>query len=230
MPDTFSEEPWRVFRIMAEFIEGFEVLHTVTPAVSVFGSARARRNSKYYKTAVTVAEQLAKEGFSIITGGGPGIMEAANKGAQKGGGTSVGLNIDLPFEQKPNRYIDVYLDFRYFFARKMMFVKYATHGFLIFPGGYGTMDEFFDALTLIQTGKIRHFPVVLIGRSYWQGLMRWVSGTMVRNGTVSPEDVELFTVTDSISKAVKTILAFRDSAPAEQHYREDEGRQFRLRG
>lgn len=211
MEDFSQEETWRVFRIMSEFVESFEVLRQVAPAVSIFGSSRAKRGSYYYNMAIKVAKGLANAGFSIITGGGPGIMEAANKGARLGKGKSIGLNINLPFEQKPNKYIDIYLDFRYFFCRKVMFVKYAS-AFVIFPGGYGTMDELFEALTLIQTKKVIPFPVVIIGKEYWRGLIKWIGKKMLADGkSISPEDMELFTLTDNLEEAIHIITNFKSS-------------------
>ena len=182
--DFFSEDPWRVFRIMSEFVEGFEVLSKVGKAVSIFGSSRTRPNSKYYKLAEQVAFSLAKEGYAIITGSGPGIMEAANKGAERAGGHSVGLNIQIPLEQKPNKYVETLLDFRYFFVRKVMFVKYAK-AFVIMPGGYGTLDEFTEAINLIQTKRITKFPVVLFGSEYWKGMLDWLKATVFKNGNIS---------------------------------------------
>jgi uncharacterized protein (TIGR00730 family) len=200
-------ETWRVFRIMSEFVEGFETLKDLGPAVTIFGSARTKRDDGAYKTALKVAEMLARRGFAIISGGGPGIMEAANRGARRGKGVSVGLNIQLPSEQKPNRYQDKSLTFRHFFARKVMFVKYAS-GYVIMPGGFGTLDEFFESLTLIQTGKIRRFPVVLMGRKYWEGLVRWMEQTLIEEGTISAGDLNLFFLTDSPEDAVEYILKF----------------------
>src|SRR3990172_6731525 len=194
--DFSAEETWRVFRIMSEFVEGFEVLKQVEPAVSFFGSARAKRSNRYYRMAMHTARDLARAGYSIITGGGPGIMEAANHGAKLGKGKSIGLNINLPFEQKPNKYLDIYMDFRYFFCRKVMFLKYAS-GFVILPGGYGTMDELFESITLIQTQKVRPFPVILMGVDYWRGLVRWLKNDMLQNGAIFPEDLKLFKLTDS---------------------------------
>jgi uncharacterized protein (TIGR00730 family) len=209
MEDMAGNETWRVFRIMSEFVEGFESLSRIGPAISIFGSARTGRNDRFYKLASEVAERLARRGFAIISGGGPGIMEAANRGAQKGKGLSVGLNIQLPMEQKPNRFQDKSLTFRHFFARKVMFVKYAS-GYVIMPGGFGTLDEFFEALTLIQTSKIRRFPVVLMGKEFWGGLLDWVRKTMVREGTISPEDLGLFFVTDDAEEAVRHIVSFHE--------------------
>ena len=200
-------ETWRVFRIMSEFVEGFETLKDLGPAISIFGSARTARGEGSYKTTLKVAKLLAQRGFAIISGGGPGIMEAANRGARMGKGVSVGLNIKLPVEQKPNGYQDVSLTFRHFFARKVMFVKYAS-GYVIMPGGFGTLDEFFESLTLIQTGKIRRFPVVLMGRKYWEGLIRWMEQTLVEEGTISAEDLNLFYLADHPEDAVEYIVRF----------------------
>jgi len=203
------QDLWRIFRIMAEFTEGFEELSTVGPAVSIFGSARAEKTDKYYKLAEKTAARLAKEGFAVITGGGPGIMEAANKGALDAGGISVGLNIEMPLEQVPNNYQNLSLHFRYFFCRKVMFVKYA-HGFIAFPGGYGTMDEFFEAIMLIQTLKQASFPVVLMGSEYWAGLLKWLNEKMLReNKYITPDELTVFTVADTEEQAVKTIMEFR---------------------
>jgi uncharacterized protein (TIGR00730 family) len=195
MEDLAKSDTWRVFRIMAELVEGFEALNNLGPAVTIFGSARLAPGSSYYDKCLKVAENLANDGFAVISGGGPGIMEAANKGAQKGNGPSVGLNIELPSEQMPNPFQDVRLEFRYFFVRKLMFVKYAV-GYIIFPGGFGTMDELFEALTLIQTKKIRSFPVVLVGRDYWAGLINWMKQAMLAMGNISPEDLELMHIVD----------------------------------
>lgn len=209
MEDFSQEETWRIFRIMSEFVEGFEVLRHIAPAVSIFGSSRTKRGSRYYNMAIETAKGLAHAGFSIITGGGPGIMEAANKGARLGKGKSIGLNINLPFEQKPNKYLDIYLDFRYFFCRKVMFVKYAS-AFVIFPGGYGTMDELFEALTLIQTKKVIPFPVVIIGKEYWKELIKWIGKKMLLDGNaISPEDMKLFKLTDDIEEAICIIKDFK---------------------
>src|SRR5688500_681118 len=200
-----TSDAWRVFRIMGEFVEGFDTLARVGPAVSVFGSARTKPDDPYYQAAEEVARRLAQAGFAVITGGGPGIMEAANKGAIEAGGDSVGCNIELPFEQGMNAYVRTAINFRYFFVRKTMFVKYAE-AFVIFPGGFGTMDELFEALTLIQTGKVRDFPVVLFGTEYWNGLLEWITNTMVAQGKVSPTDVRLMVATDSPEEAVKVIV------------------------
>ena len=204
--DFTGQDPGRVFRIMSEFVEGFDTLAKVAPAISVFGSARARRGSCYYRMAERVGFQLARLGFAVITGGGPGIMEAANKGAAKAAGQSVGLNIVLPQEQKPNRYANIPLHFHYFFSRKVMFVKYC-YGFIVFPGGYGTLDEFFEALTLIQTGRIHRFPVFLIGKKYWSGLVRWIRKTVLTENAVSAGDLRLFEISDDPDYVVHMIKA-----------------------
>jgi uncharacterized protein (TIGR00730 family) len=195
MEDLAKSDTWRVFRIMAELVEGFEALSGIGPAVTVFGSARLKPGSEYYEKCVQVCDLLAHRGFTVISGGGPGIMEAANRGAQNGNGTSVGLNIALPMEQHPNIYQDIKVEFRYFFVRKLMFVKYAV-GYIIFPGGFGTMDELFEALTLIQTRKIRSFPVILVGRQYWAGLVEWMRQTMLGMGNIEEQDLALFHVVD----------------------------------
>jgi uncharacterized protein (TIGR00730 family) len=195
MEDLAKSDTWRVFRIMAELVEGFEALNNVGPAVTIFGSARLQPGSPYYNKCLKVSEGLAKDGFAVISGGGPGIMEAANKGAQNANGTSVGLNIELPMEQTPNSFQDVRVEFRYFFVRKLMFVKYAV-AYVIFPGGFGTMDELFEALTLIQTKKIRSFPVVLVGKDYWEGLVDWLTKTVLASGAVGPEDIDLMHIVD----------------------------------
>jgi len=202
---TIGKDAWRVFRIMGEFVEGFEDMSEIGPAVSIFGSARVRSGDSMYGQCVDTARRLGEAGFAIITGGGPGIMEAANKGARRAGTTSVGCNIELPFEQKANAYLDVSIDFRYFFVRKTMFVKYAT-AFVIFPGGYGTMDELFEALTLIQTNKVRDFPVVLFGSDDWSGLLEWMRGTMAAEGKIAPADLDLVFVTDDPAEATEHIV------------------------
>jgi uncharacterized protein (TIGR00730 family) len=203
-PDFLHTDPWRVFRIMGEFVEGFDTLAEMGPAVSIFGSARMGPDDQWYGEAERTARLLVERGFGVITGGGPGVMEAANKGATEAGGPSVGCNIELPFEQGMNRYVKTAVNFRYFFVRKTMFVKYAE-GFIIFPGGFGTMDELFESLTLIQTRKVRHFPVVLMGSGYWAGLLDWIRGTMIREGKISPDDLDLILVTDSPEDAVDRI-------------------------
>jgi len=202
-----SEETWRLFRIMSEFVEGFEVLSQVGKAVSIFGSSRINAGNKYYKLAEEIAYLLAKEGFAIITGSGSGIMEAGNKGAKRAGGHSVGLNIQIPLEQKPNKYVETLLDFRYFFVRKVMFVKYAK-AFVIMPGGYGTLDEFTEAINLIQTERISEFPVVLFGSEYWKGMLDWLKDTVLKNGNISRKDLDIFTVTDSPKDVVAIIKRF----------------------
>jgi uncharacterized protein (TIGR00730 family) len=209
-PDKPVQDLWRMFRIMAEFTEGFEVLASVGPAVSIFGSARTHPNHRHYKLALRTACEVAKAGFAVITGGGGGIMEAANKGATKVGGASIGLNIELPMEQIPNEYQRLSLHFRYFFVRKVMFLKYA-HGFIVFPGGYGTMDEFFESLVLIQTLKQVQFPVILMVSEYWNGLIDWIRETMLNECEyISPEDLNVFTVHDDPEAAVKIITDFRE--------------------
>jgi len=203
--ETWSRESWRLFRILSEFVDGFEAMCEVGPAISVFGSARARPESQSYQLAQQCAQKICQQEFAVITGGGPGVMEAANRGAYECGGSSVGLNIALPHEQDPNPYQTHQLNFRYFFVRKVMFVKYAC-GFVIFPGGYGTMDEFFEALTLIQTLKIDPFPVVCIGHDFWDGLVDWLKTRMLdQYEAISPPDVDLFHVTDDIDEAVQII-------------------------
>lgn len=201
------EESWRVFRIMAEFVEAIEELSQIGHAVSIFGSARVTPQDLYYQKARDLARLLAQHGLAVITGGGPGIMEAANKGATEGGGKSVGMNIRLPFEQKPNPYSNVNIDYKYFFVRKVMFVKYAM-AYVILPGGFGTMDEFFEALTLIQTKRIKAFPVILMGRDYWSGLLDWIKTTMLNEGKIQPEDIELIQVMDDPEQIVKHIQRF----------------------
>jgi uncharacterized protein (TIGR00730 family) len=210
--DTHNDT-WRVLRIQAEFVEGFGLLAELPRAVSVFGSARTPRGSEYYGVAVQLGAALADAGYAVITGGGPGAMEAANKGACDAGGMSVGLGIELPFEQELNEWVDVGVLFRYFFVRKTMFVKYAQ-AFVILPGGFGTLDELFEALTLVQTRKVTRFPVILFGSSYWSGLVDWIRDTMVAQGTVGPGDLELLHVTDDIADVVRVIQA-ADAARAQ---------------
>jgi uncharacterized protein (TIGR00730 family) len=213
---TFQEtDTWRTLRIMGEFVEGFDALADVGPAVSIFGSARVGRRNRYYGAARRLAAALVKEGFAIITGGGPGIMEAANRGAKEAGGLSIGANIELPFEQGLNEYVDLGMEFRYFFVRKVMFVKYAE-GFVIFPGGFGTLDELFEALTLIQTGKVQHFPVVLYGKDYWDGMMEWIRNKPLYEEKISPEDLELVTVTSDIDEACEAIAKHHRSREQER--------------
>ncbi|HON38624.1 MAG TPA: TIGR00730 family Rossman fold protein [Deltaproteobacteria bacterium] len=198
------QESWRIFRIMAEFVDGIETLSSLEPAVTIFGSARCRPDDKYYRMAEDLAGMLAREGYSVITGGGPGIMEAANKGAFEAGGQSVGLNIVLPFEQIMNPYTNIHINFRYFFVRKVMFIKYAM-SYVIFPGGFGTMDELFESLTLIQTDKIKPFPVILVGSDFWGGLLNWIRDTMLKEMKILQEDLAIFTVVDSPGDAVEII-------------------------
>ena len=216
-PAEFLEtDTWRALRILGEFVEGFDALANIGPAVSIFGSARVRRSDPAYRQARRMAARLVREGFAIITGGGPGIMEAANRGAQEAGGLSIGCNIELPFEQDLNDYVDLGMQFRYFFVRKTMFVKYAE-AFCIFPGGFGTLDELFESLTLIQTGKIEHFPVVLFDKAYWKGLFDWIRTHPLEQGKIAQEDLELFTLTDDIEEACAAILArHRSREEAEQ--------------
>ena len=205
-PDEFTHtDTWRVFRIMGEFVEGFDELATLTRGVSIFGSARSQPTDEDYKAAQETAALLTKAGYSVITGGGPGIMEAANRGAFEAGGISVGCNIELPFEQKPNPYQTLSLKFKYFFVRKMMFVKY-SEAFVIFTGGFGTLDELFEALTLIQTKKIRDFPVVMFGSRYWQGLMDWIKDVALKEGKISQADLKLLHLTDSPAEVVRIIV------------------------
>lgn len=206
--DSLSfEESWRIFRIMAEFVDAIEVLSSVHKAVTIFGSARVVPTDIYYQKAEHLAQLLAKNGFSVITGGGPGIMEAANKGASEAGGQSVGMNIRLPFEQKPNPYANIRIDYKYFFTRKVMFVKYAV-AYVIMPGGFGTMDELFEALTLIQTKRIKGFPLILMGRDYWQGLLDWLKNTMLAEGKILPADLELIQIIDDPEEVVKHIKKY----------------------
>lgn len=195
-------DPWRVLRILSEFVEGFDALNEVGPAVTVFGSARTKRADPYYKAGEQLGRALALRGFAVITGGGPGIMEAANKGCHEAGGLSVGCNIELPHEQALNKYVDLGVEFRYFFVRKNMFVKYAR-GFVIFPGGFGTLDELFESLTLAQTGKIEHFPIVLFGSHYWSGLLDWMKALVLESGAIAPEDLDLMKLTDDPDEAAE---------------------------
>ncbi|MEX0684917.1 MAG: TIGR00730 family Rossman fold protein [Balneolales bacterium] len=205
----FEQDAWSVFKIMGEFVEGYDKLLKIGPCVSIFGSARLKEGTPHYNSAVDMAMALTKMGFGVITGGGPGIMEAANRGANLGKGKSVGLCIQLPFEEKANIFcdFDYTIHFNYFFARKVMFVKYAQ-GFVVYPGGLGTLDELFEALTLIQTKKISPFPIILMGKDYWSGLVNWIRDTMVKAGTVSDSDLNLFHLTDSVEDATKVIYNF----------------------
>ena len=205
------KDSWQIFKIMSEFVDGFEKLAKIGPCVSIFGSARTPNDHKYYQLAVDIAGLLAERGYGVISGGGPGIMEAANKGAYEAGGKSVGLNIDLPFEQFHNKYIDrdKLLEFNYFFVRKVMFMKY-SQGYIVMPGGFGTMDELFEAITLIQTGKIARFPIVMVGTEYWSGLFNWIQQTMLSNHYISEEDLNLYRMVDTAEEAVEHIFRFYD--------------------
>lgn len=205
-----AENTWEIFKYMAEFVEGFETLTKIGPCVSIFGSARTKPNNKYYKLAKDIAYLLTQHGFGVITGGGPGIMEAANLGAQKGNGKSVGINIELPFEQSANQFIDQdkLITFRYFFTRKTMFMRY-SQAFIVMPGGFGTLDELFEAVTLIQTGKIDNFPIILVGKKYWKGLIDWLQDTMLlEEKNISPEDMKLINIVDNADDAVEIINKF----------------------
>jgi uncharacterized protein (TIGR00730 family) len=197
-------DAWRLFRILSEFVEGFDSLAQVDAGITFFGSSRAKEGDMAYDRARSLAKKLAKEGFPIITGGGPGVMEAANRGAQEGEGLSVGLNIEIPFEQQPNPYVDKLISFRYFFVRKVMFVKYSI-AFIILPGGFGTMDELFEALTLIQTHKIKPFPVFMVGKEYWKGLTDWVKETMLGTGKILPADLDILHIVDSDEEVVEGV-------------------------
>ncbi|WP_068467751.1 TIGR00730 family Rossman fold protein [Candidatus Protochlamydia phocaeensis] len=210
---VFTHDSWRVFRIISEFVDGFETMTNLGPSVSIFGSARLPPDSLYYNLAVDVARHISKKGFAIITGGGPGIMEAANKGAQEANGHSCGLAIDLPFESEPNRFIDpkYRLNFRYFFIRKVMFIRYAQ-GYVFLPGGFGTLDELFEALTLIQTKKIKAFPIYLMGKAYWTEMLKWIEETMLSHGCISPDDFNMFQITDDPEEVANGI---------ERHYQRD---------
>jgi uncharacterized protein (TIGR00730 family) len=198
------QDSWRLFRIMAEFVDGFDALTKCHPAVTMFGSTRVKPGDEVYQKAERIGQLLAENGFSVITGGGPGVMEAANKGASAAGGKSIGLNIQLPLEQKPNPYANITLSFRYFFVRKVMFVKYAV-AYIILPGGFGTMDELFESITLIQTHKIRPFPVILVGSNYWKGLLDWIKEVLLKEGKISPPDLEILRLIDDPMEIVKTI-------------------------
>ncbi|HEV7605508.1 MAG TPA: TIGR00730 family Rossman fold protein [Candidatus Limnocylindrales bacterium] len=219
-PDFLQTDPWRTLRILAEFVEGFDAMAKVGPAITVFGSARTKADDPVYELARSIGFKLAEAGYAVITGGGPGAMEAANRGCREAGGLSVGCNIELPHEQGLNPYVDLGIEFRYFFARKVMFVKYAD-GFVILPGGFGTLDELFESLTLIQTGKVRHFPVVLVGKAYWAGLLDWIRETLVARGAVDAADLDLLLLTDDPDEAVAMILSHTpegdDHEPVEAH-------------
>lgn len=208
--EVMASDSWKIFKIMSEFVNGFERMQEIGPCVSIFGSARTKPDNKYYQLAEEIAFKLTQEGYGVITGGGPGIMEAANKGAKRGKGNSVGLNINLPFEQKPNDYIDrdKSIDFNYFFVRKTVFLKY-SQGFIGMPGGFGTIDELFESLTLVQTNKIAEFPVVLVGKEYWEGLIDWIKNTMLHEEhNINESDLDLFKIVDTADEAVKHIVDF----------------------
>lgn len=204
-----TNDSWAIFKIMAEFVEGYEKLSKIGPCVSIFGSARTKPGEKYYELSEEIAFKLTQNGYGVITGGGPGIMEAGNKGAYRGKGTSVGLNIELPFEQHDNPWIDKdkNLEFDYFFVRKVMFVKY-SQGFIVMPGGFGTLDELFEAITLIQTNKIGRFPIVLVGSSFWSGLLDWIKNTLLEQGNISKSDLKLFRIVDSADEAIEHLNKF----------------------
>ena len=202
--DWTHTDPWRVMRIQSEFVEGFGALADLPPSISIFGSARARPGDPSYETAREIAQRLAAAGFGVITGGGPGVMEAGNRGAREGDGLSVGLGIELPFEQGMNEYVDLGVNFRYFFARKTMFLKYSL-GFVVMPGGFGTLDELFEAVTLVQTKKVSSFPIVLVGRGHWDGLDRWIRGTLRESGMIGEADADLLTVVDTAGEAIEAV-------------------------
>lgn len=224
--DWVHSDPWRVMRIQSEFVEGFGALAELGPAISVFGSARTDRDSADYRMGEEVGRLLVEAGYAVITGGGPGVMEAANKGACEAGGVSVGLGIELPFEQGMNEWVDLGVNFRYFFARKTMFVKYAL-GFIVLPGGFGTMDELWEALTLVQTGKVNSFPIVLVGSEYWGGLLDWARGTMVPAGTIAAADLDLIQLVDTAEEAVERVrdrlALMRDEAESQARTAEETG-------
>lgn len=209
--DWVHTDPWRVLRIQAEFVEGFGALAELGPAIAVFGSARTSADHPSYAIAEQIGGKLVRAGFAVITGGGPGAMEAANKGASEAGGVSVGLGIELPFESGLNEWVDVGINFRYFFARKTMFVKYA-HGYVVLPGGLGTLDELFEALTLVQTGKVTRFPVALIGVDYWSGMVDWLRDTVLADGKIGEKDLDMFVVTDDVGEAVAMMAAAREGS------------------
>jgi uncharacterized protein (TIGR00730 family) len=215
----FTSDSWRVFRIISEFVDGFETMTNLGPSVSIFGSSRLSPTSPYYKLSTDVAEAIAKKGFAVITGGGPGLMEAANKGAQNAGGPSCGLGIDVPYEDALNNYIDLKyrLNFRYFFIRKVMFIRYAQ-GYVFLPGGYGTMDELFEALTLIQTNKIHPFPIFLMGSSYWAGLIDWIKDKMLKEKCISEKDLELFRITDDPEEVANGVEAHYKKNKSEKNF------------
>lgn len=205
--DFTKEDPWRIFRIMSEFVDGFEELSNVKDAVSIFGSARTKPSAKYYKMAEETAAKLVAEGYSIITGAGPGIMEAANKGAKKAGGDSIGLNILIPTQQKPNKYVTRTVEFKYFFCRKVMFLKYVK-ALVAFPGGFGTLDELFEAITLVQTGRIETYPIIVVGSEFWKGMVSWLRTTLLANDMMEKSDLNIFQIVDSPDEVVAAIRAF----------------------
>ena len=205
--DFTKEDPWRIFRIMSEFVDGFEELSDVSDAISIFGSAKSKPSDKYYKIAEETAFKLVKNGYAVITGAGPGITEAANKGAKRGGGESIGLNILIPTLQKPNKFVTRLLEFKYFFCRKVMFVKYSK-AFVAFPGGFGTLDEMFEAITLVQTKRIEPFPVILVGREFWKDLNGWVKNTLLSNNMIEKSDLSLFTIVDTPDEVVSAVNKF----------------------
>ena len=226
--ESFTKtDPWRVMRITSEFVEGFDTLASVDKGVTIFGSARISPDDPHYAAAQQVARLLAEAGFAIITGAGPGIMEAANKGAREGGGRSIGCNIELPFEQGANPYVDTLIQFRYFFVRKTMFIKY-SNAFIIFPGGFGTLDEAFEALTLIQTGKVKGFPVILFGQAYWAGLVDWLTRTVAEERKINPSDLHLFQVTDDPAEAAALVIAARAGKPTDQLIRHPHTSEFQF--
>jgi uncharacterized protein (TIGR00730 family) len=202
------EDPWRIFRIMAEFVDAFETLSAAGPAVTIFGSARLPASDPYYKLAATLGARLARQNLAVITGGGPGIMEAANRGAAKVKGKSIGLNIELPHEQEGNRFVNIPINFHYFFSRKVCFVKYSV-AFIFMPGGFGTLDEFFELITLVQTQRIPRFPLILVGKSFWKGLLAWIDSTLEKNALISPGDKELFSLTDDPDEVLEIVMEFR---------------------
>ncbi|HOK79316.1 MAG TPA: TIGR00730 family Rossman fold protein [bacterium] len=205
--ETYHEESWRIFRIMAEFVDGFETFENVKKAVTVWGSARVSSDDHWYKEAEKLGKLLAKNKYAVITGGGPGIMEAANKGAFEAGGQSFGLNIELPYEQKPNKYISHLITFRYFFVRKVMFVKYAK-GFVVFPGGFGTLDEFTEAITLVQTGRVEKFPIILVNTKHWEPLVEWMKTFLVKKSYIDKNDLKILSVVDTAEEVLKIIKSF----------------------
>lgn len=224
--DWLHTDPWRVMRIQSEFVEGFGALAKLGPALSVFGSARTPRDADAYQLGVRIGRRAAEAGFAVITGGGPGIMEAANRGACEAGGVSVGLGIELPHEAGLNDYVELGINFRYFFVRKTMFVKYST-GFIVLPGGFGTLDELFEALTLVQTQKVRSFAVVLVGRDYWGGMVDWLRNSMVRDGNIHADDLELFSVVDTAEEAVQAVHARHNSVLSQPHVRAEQAKRRR---